>query len=712
MRTALLLFATLAAGGALAEPDTFGLGTGRNGFLRLDPPQDVVLNRYGALTASVAAGSRDVVISHAQLFSAGDLVLLHQTAGLVPVPASGDVRSLNLNSSAVGRFEYARVESVSATGLRLTAPLLYGYTAQEAQVVSVPEYSELEVRSGATLRAMPWDGSRGGILAVMVSGRLRNDGLITVEGAGFRGGVFLNHADLNYCSGLDEPEATGGAAKGESLVTGRFGAASGRGNLANGGGGGNCHNAGGGGGSHLGAGGQGGRSAPADEEREAGGLGGAPLVYLPQERLVFGGGGGAGEGNNNDGTSGGAGGGLMLLRALEVRGPGVYRANGATPPPTPGDDGAGGGGAGGAISLRALEEIECGTIQAQGGAGGNVTESAFPLGPGGGGGGGVVFLQGETFACGTSVVAGAPGQSAATNTPHGAGPGDVTGGPAYGSEQRVQQPFRLPTTPTVTQPANGATGLSPRPRIAGTAQRDVRVHLFLDGVPLAMVLASGTGAFAYNVSADLPPGQHELRASAEVLGVRSQASSPHVFGIAGEIPDAGTPDAGVPDSGTPGPGTPDSGTPDSGTPDGGDGEPQPDGGSQGPGDAAPAPVVVVPTEGEVVGPMPLLAGTARGAQQVSLKVDGSEVARVEVDAQGRFRYTLTAAQALELGAHRVNAYTYDSAGAVLAVSPATSFEVASVAGDVGCGCGASPGAGFGAVALLLGAWAARRRRVR
>ncbi len=698
MRIALLLFASLAAGGALAEPDTFGLGTGRDGSLKLDSSQDVVINHYGALTASVVAGARDVVISHAALFSAGELVLLHQSTGLSPVPASGDGRALSLSSSAVGRFEFARVEAVSASGLRLTAPLQYGYTANEAQVVSVPEYIELDVRQGNTVRAMPWDGSRGGILAALVTGRLRNDGVFTVEGMGFRGGAFVDHPNRNGCSELDEPMARGGSYKGESLVSGRFGTASGRGNLANAGGGGNCHNSGGGGGGHLGAGGQGGRSAPADDERDAGGLGGAPLVYLPSERLVFGGGGGAGEGNNSAGTSGGAGGGLMILRALEVRGTGVFRANGATPPPTPGDDGAGGGGAGGAISLRASQEIECGRLEANGGAGGNVTEASFVLGPGGGGGGGVIFLQGETFACTSQVLAGAAGLSAATGTSHGAGPTAVDSGPAYGSEQRLRQRFRLPTTPTLTQPANGATGVARRPRIEGSAQQDVRVHLLLDGQPLAMVTSDGTGAYVYSVPADLASGEHELLASAEVLGVRSPFSAPTRFTV---VPSG--------DGGAPDPGSPDAGAPDPGTADGGSGEPLPDGGGQGPGVPEP-PVVVVPSEGEVVGPLPLLAGTARGAGKVGLEVDGQELTRVEVDAEGRFRYELTEGQALEPGVHRVIARTYEASGTVSASSPSISFEVA-MSGAVGCGCGASSGAGLGAVALLLAAWASRRRSV-
>ncbi|HLM67517.1 MAG TPA: hypothetical protein VK358_08330, partial [Longimicrobium sp.] len=285
-RILLLVLGVLLAGGARAEPDTFGLGSGRSGMLRIDSGTRVV-NRYARLTASVAAGTRELTVSDSTGFAAGDLVLLHQSLGLSPMPASGDQRRISLDSSTVGRFEYARVAAVSAGALTLTAPLMNGYPLGMTQVVSVPEYTDLEVRSGATLRAAPWDGSVGGILAVLVSGRLRNDGLITVDGAGLRGGAFLNHANLNGCSDLDEPSATGGAFKGEGLVAGRYGTASGRGNGDNGGGGGNCHNAGGGGGGHAGTGGMGGFSSPSDTVRDVGGLGGAALAYLPHERIVF-----------------------------------------------------------------------------------------------------------------------------------------------------------------------------------------------------------------------------------------------------------------------------------------------------------------------------------------------------------------------------------------------------------------------------------------
>jgi len=529
MRIALFLLGLLLAGRGWAEPDTFGLGTGRDDRLRIETA-GVVLNRYALLTTDAAAGAIELRVSDSTAFTAGGLVLVHQSTGLSPAPASGLQAGIDLSGNPVGRFEYARVASLSQGVLQLTAPLLHGHAARLSQVVSVPEFVELEVRSGASLRAAPWDGSVGGILAVLVTGRLRNDGLITVEGAGFRGGTFLSHASLNGCTGLDEPVASGGSYKGEGLVGDRFGTASGRGNLANGGGGGNCHNAGGGGGGHAGRGGTGGRSGPVDGEQDVGGLGGAPLLYQPHERLLFGGGGGAGEGNSNEGTGGGAGGGLMLIRAGEVRGVGRFRAAGATPPPTAGDDGAGGGGAGGAISLRAVGELECGAVQAPGGAGGDMSETTFPLGPGGGGGGGVVFLQGSTVQCASSVLAGAPGRVATDGGTHGAGPESVEAATSMGSARVVSSAFRMPGSPVVTLPADGTQQVGPRPRIEGRTEPGVEhVLLLLDGALLTRVVPDAEGRFSYDVPSELSPGSHEVRAVAELLGVHSAGSEASRF---------------------------------------------------------------------------------------------------------------------------------------------------------------------------------------
>ncbi|KFE68108.1 adventurous gliding motility protein AgmC [Hyalangium minutum] len=533
MRIPLFLAGWLLAGGALAEPDTFGLGTGRDGVLQVLSPNRVI-NHVGALTANAAAGTKELTISNAGAFKAGELVLVHQSTGLLPAPASGDAAAIPLEASPVGRFEYARVEAATEASLRLTAPLQRSYAASAAQVVNVPEYTDVLVVEDGSLKAVPWNGSAGGILALMATGTLTNGGLIGADGAGFRGGAFINHLAGEGCTALDEAPGVGSSYKGEGLVAGRFGIAGGRGNLANAGGAGNCHSSGGGGGGHSGAGGQGGYSlGRLPQPDDVGGLGGAPLVYLPYERLVFGGGGGGGSGHVDVGTPGAAGGGVVLIRARDVVGTGRFSAMGASADyvASAGDDGAGGGGAGGAISLRAERTLTCGLVQASGGAGGDTRNVTNESGPGGGGGGGVVLLQGEFIACKVSVVAGYPGQSTAAGGPFGAGPSTIDSGAAYGSETTYSQPFRVPSAPVLTQPANGATGVARKPRIEGTAQPGVSVHLFLEGTEYAQVTADSTGAFVYDVPADLAEGAHELWASAEELGSYSLQSTPNRFDV-------------------------------------------------------------------------------------------------------------------------------------------------------------------------------------
>jgi hypothetical protein len=658
-----MLAGLLLAGGALAEPDTFGLGTGRDGVLQVTLP-NTVINHAGSLTADAAAGSRDLTLSNAGAFKAGALVLVHQSTGLL-FALSGDPSAIKLGTGTGGHFEYARVEAVTAGALRLTAPLRHRYVARVSQVVSVPEYTDVQVLAGASLKATPWDGSVGGVLALLATGTLTNEGLISADGAGFRGGAFINHLAGEGCTALDEAPGVGSSYKGEGLGAGRFGTVGGRGNLANGGGAGNCHSSGGGGGGHAGAGGKGGYSlGRQDEPDDVGGLGGAPVVYLPYEHIVFGGGGGGGSGHVDVGTPGGAGGGVILLRAGDVAGTGRFSAMGASADfvTSAGDDGAGGGGAGGVISLRVERTLKCGLAQASGGAGGDTRNVTSESGPGGGGGGGVVFLQAESITCPVSVVSGYPGQSTAAGGTFGAGPSTINSGASYGVEKTYPLPFRVPAAPVLSQPANGATGVARRPRIEGTAPPGLTVHLYLEGVEYAKVVADSTGAFAYDVPEDLAVGAHELRASAEELGSYSPQSTPTRFDVT-----------------TPAPGD--------------------------------EPVLVRPAEGEAVKPTPLFAGTSRTGVSIGIEVDGAEVARVPLDEERRFRYELTAAQQLTPGAHSAVVRAWDEAGKAGLASSVTRFEVrVPEALEVGCGCGTSPSAGLGAVALLLVLGSASLRR--
>jgi uncharacterized repeat protein (TIGR01451 family) len=145
-----------------------------------------------------------------------------------------------------------------------------------------------------------------------------------------------------------------------------------------------------------------------DGRHPLGGWGGRPLQQDLPNRAFFGGGGGAGANNNNTGSDGAAGGGLILIEAGSLSGSGALIANGNTAPNTTGghNDAPGGGGAGGSIIVRSGGG-GVGSMQANGGNGGNQlitgTESE---GPGGGAGGGLIAVLN---AGGTQVAGGGSG---------------------------------------------------------------------------------------------------------------------------------------------------------------------------------------------------------------------------------------------------------------------------------------------------------------
>jgi hypothetical protein len=542
---------------ARSEPDVFGLGNGQHGPLRVQDA-GVVLNTATALSAPVAAGDVTLTVRDSSGFSAGELVLVLQVQAEGPPPATGTLPPLDVTATGAGRWELARLEAVTPGLLRLTAPLVAGYAAPGSQVVRVPEHTDVTVPTGASLRAAPWDGGVGGVLALLASGAVLNEGTVSADGAGFRGGAFAVMSSQPFgCVAPDQSFATGGASKGESLFSAAPGAPThGFGALGNGAGGGNCHDSGGGGGGHMGAGGQGGRSVPSDGSRDVGGRGGAALRYPPLSRLLFGGGGGSASGNSPSGTPGTAGGGILYMRAAEVHGMGRFSANGLAASPSQ-TDGAGGGGAGGSVTVRSASRLDCGAISASGGKGGDNLDSGLH-GPGGGGGGGLVWVQSSHGTCPTSALAGTAGRPSALSDggTYGAGPVSGNQPEATGAVVVLDAGFAVPSVPGWLSPGEGALDVGPRPLLEGTAEPDTTVHVFLDGAVLGTVSPSPSGTFSLTPTVDLSPGPHDVRAAAERLGVRSVLSAPRSFTVASVAEDAGVaedggspgPDAGVPDT--------------------------------------------------------------------------------------------------------------------------------------------------------------------
>ncbi len=685
-RAALVLLALWLPARALAEPDSFGLGTGRNGAFTAATGNQVV-NTYTQLTAPRLPGDTTLPVTSIAGFATGDLVMVLQSTGIVPVPASGDAGPYDLSVDPVGTWELARLSGTSAGTLSLTAPLIRGFTASVTQVIRVPEYTTVTIPANANLTAQVWNGSTGGVVAFLATGAITNNGQISAGtrgtdaglfGTGFRGGLFVNfttsnNAALDGCSELDGPagpltnDGGGGvgtigrlALKGEGVANvaystdaGAGGRTVGRGNVVNGAGGGVCHNSGGGGGGHGGAGGKGGRTwdEPNPDgglavNRDVGGLGGGVLSYSLLDHLIFGGGGGAGHGNNNVGTGGAAGGGSVFIRAASMTGTGAVHADGMTAGSTTGgfNDAAGGGGAGGSIYLRVQGALACGVsdggapamdggaLTAVGGNGGNVNFNRH--GPGGGGGGGRILIQASSYACTPSVLSGVGGtqlDDGGVGVNFGAGPSSPSDPSTVGSVVVPSGGFTVPAVPAVITPANGATVTVKRPPITGTAPANTTVVIYLDGVEIGRTTSNGSGNFSFTPTSDLSEGSHQVAAASELQGVQSAKSPVNTF-LVDTVPPS-------------------------------------------------VPVISTPTAGAALATArPTLTGTADPGSSVEIRVDGVLVATVTADAGGNWSYTLSAAQALADGPHTASVLARDAAGN--ASAPATrSFSTDATAPD-------------------------------
>ncbi|NVJ19407.1 MYXO-CTERM sorting domain-containing protein, partial [Myxococcus sp. AM010] len=341
----------------------------------------------------------------------------------------------------------------------------------------------------------------------------------------------------------------------------------------------------------------------------------------------------AGEGNDDLGSGGGAGGGVVLIRARVFSGAGRFSADGLAAGHTPGDDGAGGGGAGGVLILRAQDALACGSAQAAGGNGGNVSYPDWVLGPGGGGGGGGVLLQGVTASCPRGVPGGAAGT---TNTADGGTHGAGMGSEGFAEEYLAA--YRAPGMPAVISPVSGAVGLPHRPRFEGRADPGVRVLVFVDDVERLQVGAGADGLFTAAIPPEQAPlevGTHTVHVVAESLGAYSAPSAPVSFSVAATLEDGGV---------------------------------------------VVEPILVIPRDGETVGTTPLFAGVAPNGLTVGIEVDNGPEVIIPVDGAGRFRYQWPFETPLAPGPHFVTVHSHNEAGLSGPYSQPIRFESEEVSG--------------------------------
>jgi hypothetical protein len=509
------LVALLASGAARAEADSFYLGDGHDGALNVST--EVVINKYGRLLASVTAGDSVLSVSNPGDFPPGRLLMVLQTTGLLPEPASGPTSTLNLNSADVGRFELGRVASNGGNQVTLTEPLIHSFAANASQVITVPEYSSVTMSQGGFIVSNTWsyNNRTGGVVAMLVKGpvNITGNAQIKANARGFTGGSSRNTACTAVPSSYDD--ATG-ADKGESIAATRVGA-TGHGSIANGGGGGRCSGGGGAGGSNVGVGGKGGNTAGGSPGAEGGGS----LTFSPIDHLLMGGGGGGGHG---DGASSGLrGGGIVFLRAQSfsataLSGSGVtllaegqffagdFRSTGA----------AGGGGGGGTIHFRSAQPATCGAVGVSGSNGGDTSTIAAP---GGGGGGGAILLQPASANCATKVTGGVAGDNGIF-TASGATKGND------GAVTTLAGNFALPGAARVTSPAASLVTANTRPTLSGTAPASIWVAIYLGSVRAAVLASNSSGQWTYTPSQPLADGAYALRVASEALGVASAKSAP------------------------------------------------------------------------------------------------------------------------------------------------------------------------------------------
>jgi cysteine-rich repeat protein len=410
------------------DPSNVGLGNGSDGELIVNSGNERV-NDYTAVTAGSIVGESQLTVDDSSIVSAGDVIIVWQTTRQL-TPNSGDQSEVSLEALEVGHYELHRVSNVSDNStIQIESPLARVYVVPGAQVVRVPQFTDVTVESGNAITSASWNGETGGLLAFLTTGTLTLGGNLLSNNRGFRGGQFVESPFATGCTNFDEASPEG-AEKGESFGFESWGA-SGYGNQLSGGGGGNCSDSGGGGGGHGAVGGNGGRSWQGDGTRDVGGRGGAPLQYSISTHMGLGGGGGAGHANAaSDTNNGGRGGAAVWLGAERVVGAGRINSSGGNG----GDanyNGGGGGGAGGVIRILATS-ITCDAVQANGGRGGSVNTTEGH-GPGAGGAPGRIHLFTDTQDCTESLSYGNSGLLS-NGDPWGATPacGDGT---VFGDEQ-------------------------------------------------------------------------------------------------------------------------------------------------------------------------------------------------------------------------------------------------------------------------------------
>lgn len=391
------------------------------GKVSAQTPISGVINDYARIDSIVPTKDTLHLSSNAFLV-AGDTVLVMQMKGAEPDLTNSNKENLGSIKfmNQAGKMEFVKLSKVLPDNkVLLGRPLMQTYDPSLAvqQLIRVPSFQQARVTSN--LSATAWDGSVGGVVALMVHDTLFLDAPIDVSGQGFKGGVPVFSSTTIRCAADDpdffgrmmfsESETKEVGRKGEGVIETQIANSKGMGRWGNAGGGGNGRFAGGGGGGNSGSGdnslgpnpigcdiptyadltyGLKGRNGQSTES-------GAGFYGNSDSTIFMGGGGGAGNFEAGfSATPGGDGGGIVIVLCDYLVGSGGnILATGASVE-TVATAGAGGGGGGGVIFLQANDVSGNLLLDVSGGDGGNTEATAeVRPGPGGGGGGGAVLFS-------------------------------------------------------------------------------------------------------------------------------------------------------------------------------------------------------------------------------------------------------------------------------------------------------------------------------
>lgn len=391
-----------------------------------------MVNHYLQVTGVLTDRVQVTASSELSSFLAGDKVMLIQMTG-AKVYQGGDFLTKNLRAREsfynAGRFEILQVERV-ITGpsnyVVFTDDVFNTYDAGEKiQLVRFVEGDKVSVTGEVSPK--PWDGTTGGIVAILGMDTVELRDNINANYTGFRGGTVPSE---NYTGGCRQdvspakldtlyflPSQTGRSGnKGEGIISVTWPYTKGTAFALNGGGAGNGLFSGGAGGGNYRAGGDGGQQAAncvVTLKPSWGGYGCYDLYTQANRQIIMGGGGGTGvKSATYTATNGGNGGGIVfILTGTLVGGGKSILANGQSVV-TAATGSGGGGGAGGSVLLDVTSYSGTFQVGIRGGNGGT-TNGPVCTGTGGGGAGGILWYSGATITGATvDTVGGSPGTPA------------------------------------------------------------------------------------------------------------------------------------------------------------------------------------------------------------------------------------------------------------------------------------------------------------